>query len=53
MKYRIIATLVLVLFIVAAGVALEYDEPSTKAAPAASSPAPSADDSAMQSLRIP
>lgn len=53
MTYRIIATLLLLVCIVAAGVALEYDEPSTKAAPAASSPAPTADDSVMQSLRIP
>lgn len=56
MTYRIIATLLLLVCIVAAGVALEYDDPSTKAAPAASAApayAPSADDSAMQSLRIP
>lgn len=53
MKYRIIATLLLVLCVVAAGVALEYQEPSTQAAPAASASPPAADDSAMQSLRIP
>lgn len=52
MTYRIIATLVLIVCIVAARVALEYQEPSASPAPAASA-SPAADDGAMQSLRIP
>ena len=53
MTYRIVATLMLVLCTVAVGVALEYQEPNASPAPAASSQSPAADDSAMQSLRIP
>ncbi|WP_187427577.1 hypothetical protein [Comamonas sp. Z1] len=51
MSYRIIATLLLLVCVVGAGVLLEYQQPSASPAPAAASPA--ADDSAMQSLRIP
>lgn len=54
MTYRIIATLLLILCVVAVGVALEYQEPSAIPAPSGSSSyTPSADDGAMQSLRIP
>ena len=53
MTYRIVISILLILGIVGAGVLLEYDEPSTTQPKAASAPAPAADDSAMQSLRIP
>lgn len=54
MTYRIIATLVLIACIVAAGVALEFQEPSASQSPApAGTYTPSTDDGAMQSLRIP
>lgn len=53
MTYRIIATLLLLVCVVGAGVALEYQEPTASPAPAASNHTPDADDGAMQSLRIP
>lgn len=51
MIYRIVATILLLIAIVAAGVLLEYDEPAAPKA-SRSAPASNSDDSAMKSLRI-